>query len=30
MADKGLIEPDLIIYLRADPEFLSNRSNYGD
>jgi dTMP kinase len=28
-ADRGLVEPDLVIYLKADPETLSKRSNYG-
>jgi dTMP kinase len=28
-SDKGLIKPDLIIYLKADPKVLSRRSNYG-
>jgi dTMP kinase len=28
--DRGLIEPDLIIYLQADPEVLKSRSNYGE
>ena len=28
-ADKGLIEPDLVIYLKANPEALSKRANYG-
>lgn len=28
--DKGLVEPDVVIYLQADPEVLKNRSNYGE
>ena len=28
--DRGLIEPDLVIYLRADPEVLQKRKDYGD
>lgn len=28
--DRGLIQPDLIIYLRADPDVLKSRSNYGE
>ena len=29
-AEKGLIQPDLVIYLRADPELLSKRQAYGE
>lgn len=28
--DQGLIEPDLVIYLRADPEVLQKRKDYGE
>ena len=28
--DKGLIQPDLVIYLKADPEVLSKRAQYGE
>jgi len=28
--DQGLIKPDLVIYLSADPEILSKRANYGE
>lgn len=28
--DRGLIQPDLVIYLRADPDVLKGRSNYGE
>jgi dTMP kinase len=28
--DRGLLEPDVVIYLQADPEVLKNRSNYGE
>lgn len=27
--EKGLIEPDLIVYLHADPEELAKRKGYG-
>ena len=27
--DRGLIEPDLVIYLKGDPEKLSKRAEYG-
>lgn len=29
-SDRGLLEPDVVIYLQADPEVLKNRSNYGE
>ena len=28
--DEGLLEPDLIIYLKAGPEQLSKRAGYGE
>ena len=28
--EKGLIKPDLIIYLTADPELISKRPGFGD
>ena len=28
--DKGLLEPDVVIYLKADPERLAKRANYGE
>ena len=28
-ADKGLLAPDLVIYLRANPDLLSKRALYG-
>lgn len=29
-ADRGLVQPDLVIYLRADAEVLSKRANFGE
>ena len=29
-ADKGLMEPDLVFYLRSEPELLAKRSGYGE
>lgn len=29
-ADRGLMEPDIVFYLRSEPELLAKRSGYGE